>query len=478
MNDPNPIDSLCESIAACDSAFRLMELLMHFCRDQVAVFREWDEVLANHASVPTAQKAAKLVVDNFGGVVFTPEDPHELLEGIRSAITGYVRQDEPPPVVRAELLVQVFGSVFTPKLRSLYPDWHSGSLASKQLFPVYWPNLKKNGWFQKDKLSTPPSSLSQPPGYLPYWGLAPGPEVFSGRRVEFVFAGRTNVSQPIPGPLILAVGVLNAAADELTWERISGSVSDPTLRFRDVRPRPETRDFQVAAMCQLADLAASKGVGVLVFPELCIDRPGAETVFNHIAGLNKRPALIVIGSHHWFDGKDRRNTCVAIRSGPTPDRLEHHKLTRYIHSEDGQQWLEDIRLGTSIRVYVGTDWSVILLICRDFLDTTVRLLVESLRPTLLCIPSFSLTSTPFVDPAGALTANAQTIVVFANGPVPPDRVVGVFGVPRTREPGAGSVSLARQALMPEPLPTLPCLMLYEGTLDQIIPCPVDTPVVT
>jgi hypothetical protein len=355
----------------------------------------------------------------------------------------------------------------TPKLRSLYPDFNTGPLASDQLFPVYWPNLKHNGWFPPDKLSSQPASMPQPPGFISKWGLAPHPEVFSGRQVEFVFPSRTDVTPSIPGPLKVGVGVLNAETTQLTWDL----EPDPP-RFWNVRPHPDIRDAQVAAMCRISTLAANQGVSILVFPELCVDRPGAEEVFNHVAGLKNRPALVIIGSHHWFDGNHRLNTCIAIRSGSPPFQLRHDKMARYTHYENGQSWQEDIHPGAMIRVYVSTDWSVILLICRDFLDTSARKMVETLRPTFLCLPSFATTTDPFVNPAGAITTTTQTVVVFANGPVPKDSVVGFFGVPRRRESPGTSASLSREVVILEPLMALPCLIIYDGMSDLItlLPC--------
>jgi predicted amidohydrolase len=220
-------------------------------------------------------------------------------------------------------------------------------------------------------------------------------------------------------------------------------------------------------MCRIVEKATTEGVRVLVFPELCVDKSGAEEVFQYVARFNTPPALVVIGSYHWSDGAVRRNTCTAFRAG-SQRPLEHHKIAPFSFKEKETDltFREDIQPGDTIRVYVGADWSVVLLICRDFLDASLRPLVEALRPTLLCIPSYSQT-TPFVDFVGALTATAQTVIVFANGPVPVDRVAAVFGVPRLRKtPGTGA-ALARQDVIPEQLPTLPCLVVYDGHADAI-----------
>lgn len=462
---PDPLAPLLASIASCDSAFRLMELLMRFCRDQAPAYREWEEDVTWQADRPAAATEVRSVVATFGGMVFAPEDDPDTLNRIRTAVADYIQKTTPPPVVRAELLLRGLDHELTPQLRALYPDFHPGPLAPGQLFPVYWPNLKRNGWLPPDKLSIAPLSLSQPPGFLPKWALAPSADVFSGRQVEFVFPARTDVTPDISGPLRLGVGVLNATTAELTWEEDT----TPPARFRDVRPRPDIRGAQVVAMCRVATLAAAEGVRLLVFPELCIDRLGAEEVFNHVAGLSNRPALVVIGSYHWLDGDGtaRRNTCVAIRSGTPPTRLEHHKIAPFSYPAGEHTFREDIRPGGVVRVFVGTGWSVVLLICRDFLDTPVRQLVEALRPTFLCVPSFSSTTTPFFGPVEAVTSSAQTVAVFANGPVPSDRVVAVFGVPRTRDNRDAGSSLAREHVVPEPLPALPCLVVYDGATDAI-----------
>ena len=458
--------TLLPAVASCDSTFRLMEHLMRFCRDQAAAFRTWDDNPASKADVRAANDEARRIVTDEIGTVFAPDDDPVKLAHIRTAVAGYLGEVVPPPVVRAELLLRELDRAFLANLRALYPDFQPGPLAPGGLFPVYWPNLKGNGWFPADKLSPQPASMSPPPGFLTKWALAPSADAFSGRQVELVFPARTDVSSPLTGALNLGVGILNAERGELVWEEDIG----PPPLFRNVRPRPDIRDRQVAAMCSIATRAASEGVRVLVFPELCVDQSGADEVFRHIATLNAPPALVVIGSYHWLDGATRRNTCTAFRTG-TASPLHHHKIAPFSYRQGNQTFREDIRSGDTVRVYVGTDWSVVLLICRDFLDASLRPLVEALRPTFLCVPSFSQT-TPFVDLAGAITASSQTVVVFANGPVPLDRVTAVFGVPRVREEHSSGAALARQSVMPEPLPALPCLVVYSGINDAIrhLPC--------
>ncbi len=463
----DPLAALVSAIATCDSAFRLMEVLLQFCRDQAEAYREWDDDLTGKANLPALCQQAQDVIAGFGGTVFTAEDLPEIVSQIRDAVLAFVQHESPPPVARVCVLLLVLDHEWTPKLRRMYPDDRPGPLAPGQLFPVYWPNLKANGWFPKTKLSAAPSSLAQPPEFLPQWGLAPSSNVFSGRRVEFVFPARTEVTRPITGPLKLGVGVLNASRDELMWDTVP---TPPPARFHSVRPRPETRDAQVAAMRKIASAAATAGVRVLVFPELCVDRAGAEELFQHVKGLDPRPELVVLGSFHWQDEPNRRNTAQAFRYGTT-EPLSHHKMTRFSYRDpdDGVTYTEAIRPGDTLRVFVSTDWSLVLLICRDFLDASIRPLVEHLRPTFLCIPSFTDPTNAFVDSVGALTARAQSVVVFANGPVPSDRVVGAFGVPRAREPVGSGASLARQIDATEQLPTLPCLFVYDGETDQITP---------
>lgn len=462
---PDPLAALVSAIATCDSAFRLMEVLLQFCRDQAEAYREWDDDLTGKANLPALCQQAQDVIAGFGGTVFTAEDSPEHIAAIRDATSAFVQQSPPPPVVRACVLLSALDRELTPKLRAMYPDYHPDPLAPDQLFPVYWPNLKANGWFPKSKLCAAPSSLAQPPEFLPHWGLAPSAEVFSGRRVEFVFTTRMDVKRPIHGPLKLGVGVLNASTTELTWDKVP---EPPPARFHSVRPLPETRDAQIAAMRRVASAASTAGVHVLVFPELCLDRVGAEELFKHVEGLDPRPELVVLGSFHWQDESNRRNTAQAFCSGTT-ELLSHHKMTRFSYRDpdDRVTYTEDIRPGDTLHVFVSTDWSLVLLICRDFLDQSIGTLVERLRPTFLCIPSFTDPSNAFIDAVGALTARAQSVAVFANGPIPSDRVVGAFGVPRTREVPSDGVSLVRQAIAPETLPSLPCLFVYDSEVDQI-----------
>src|SRR5690242_14802042 len=136
-----PHDTLLAAIASCANAFRLLELLMRFCRDEAAAFRQWYEKLTHQNELPGAIAEARRVVKGFGGMVFTEQDSPDTLDRIRSAVGEYIRKDDPPSVVRSELLLRVMEQELGFKLRSMYPDFHSGPLQPRQLFPVYWPDL-------------------------------------------------------------------------------------------------------------------------------------------------------------------------------------------------------------------------------------------------------------------------------------------------------------------------------------------------
>jgi predicted amidohydrolase len=147
--------------------------------------------------------------------------------------------------------------------------------------------------------------------------------------------------------------------------------------------------------------------------------------------LDNQP-LLVVGSHHAEDrAGHRRNTSWAVvgRGG----RLEHHKFERFAYRCDRikAQRVEDIRTDWCIRIFCGNPWSVSLLICRDALSEPVQHLLRELRINLLLVPAFSTKTPPFIALAESLANANQAFVVVANGPVPQDRVVGIFGTPRS-----------------------------------------------
>ena len=201
--------------------------------------------------------------------------------------------------------------------------------------------------------------------------------------------------------------------------------------FWNVRPRGDLAERQQDFVQRILRGARDAAVDVLVLPELCIDRAGAELLLAERQRLDNEPAILVAGSHHAEDDDGhRRNTCWAVvgRGG----RLEHHKFERFEYDcpRTGGCRVEDIHTAPRrIRLYCGAPWSLTLLICRDALSEPVQRLLRELRPGLVLVPSFSLKTSPFIPVAEALANANQAFVVIANGPVPPDRVVGIFGHP-------------------------------------------------
>lgn len=136
------------------------------------------------------------------------------------------------------------------------------------------------------------------------------------------------------------------------------------------------------------------------------------------------PSVVVAGSRHMtIDGKKVNRQTIWYRGV----NVHHDKVGRFVMGakekhEDGRIVYNDsgeeaIDRGDSIRIHAGISWSMIPLICADFLEEGVVNAVKAVRPRLVVVSSMSQKTADFENTAAGVIAAAQSTVIVANGPV-------------------------------------------------------------
>jgi predicted amidohydrolase len=220
---------------------------------------------------------------------------------------------------------------------------------------------------------------------------------------------------------LLGIGVLN-----LDWREdfhIPRGETRGLRHFFDVRPTDPGQQLQ--RIQSIIDRAFDHHVDILLLPELCL--PAVEydqllTSYLQRASAARKRGLFVAGSRHLRNGHSAQNRCTGFftdRKGIGPVRLEHSKfgLFAFVDGKNGPDRYEAIHRERELRVYLGENWSLCMLICKDFLDLEARRLVDDLGVSLTTVAAFSPQAEVFGALAASMTQSEQSFVLVANNPV-------------------------------------------------------------
>jgi hypothetical protein len=200
---------------------------------------------------------------------------------------------------------------------------------------------------------------------------------------------------------ILAVSP-NGKIDDFRFKEIS-AVSFFGARLK--KPRLQN-DILRAVLRKAIDL----DVDIVVTPELSSTTRTVELIKQSTA--HGRPRIVIAGGTHvTIDGK-RLNRLSTIYTGPKPRVVHHDKIGEYKFYELD----EAIDRPRKLRIHAGINWSMIPLICADFLEDAVVDAVANLRPRLVMVPSMSSKTVGFVMRMGQVISESQALVVVVNGP--------------------------------------------------------------
>lgn len=237
----------------------------------------------------------------------------------------------------------------------------------------------------------------------------------------------------------------NRRLEELNVDWLSDE-GDENYRFFGVTPQDSAAQRSVVA--DSVSAAGRSGATVVLLPELTMTKAHAAElagVLGSGGATPGRPNVIVTGSfHEAVDDATRRNTAyvhfrdfvlgVATRAhykmGKFTFPMSKEALVALVKGDSrkgdnaaeelswtvGKAFREDITRPREIRLYAGTDFSAVVLICADFIDQGVHEILQRLRPSLVLICNMTPKVDGFDDAARGLIRAGQTTTVMVNNP--------------------------------------------------------------
>lgn len=197
-------------------------------------------------------------------------------------------------------------------------------------------------------------------------------------------------------------------------------------------------------ICRAIKRAHGLSVNIVITPELSSTPDTLARIVGALqevaeGGSRRSPGVVVAGGAHMeVDGK-RVNRMTTVYAGRSPYFVTHDKVAKYAmdipEGETVVEHEEDIDRSVQLRIHAGITWSMVTLICADFLDPTVVRAVSDLCPRIVVVPAMSRKTADFERRIGELIANCQAFVAVVNGPA--EWIVGsgvrsavtLFGMP-------------------------------------------------
>lgn len=161
-------------------------------------------------------------------------------------------------------------------------------------------------------------------------------------------------------------------------------------------------------------VAAEKGANIVVTPELSCTTNTVELIKQNTG--DGWPPIVIAGGRHTSVEGQHFNRLTTIYTGPNPLVRNHDKIGEYVFTWDKWEWAEDINLSSELRIHAGTKWSMIPLICADFLENEVVRAVADLSPRLVVVPSMSSETGDFEQSMGEVIRKSQALILVVNGP--------------------------------------------------------------
>lgn len=256
---------------------------------------------------------------------------------------------------------------------------------------------------------------------LALWRFCPLRVVYdtvAGAQLDNALLGRQQVA-------ILAVAP-NASLGEFDWARLKITRNG---FFRLGVLNTGSQDTAVRDALQLASLVDAD---IVVTPELSSTPRTVKLLQKALGGIGYgRPRIVIAGGAHLRIQGKRVNRMSTIYAGATPSPIPHDKIGEYKLSLQGKDCVENISRSTELRIHAGINWSMIPLICADFLENEVVEAVANLYPRLVVVASMSRKTADFELSMAQVIRKCQALVAMVNGPhdwfsaKPPVVVIGM-----------------------------------------------------
>lgn len=243
--------------------------------------------------------------------------------------------------------------------------------------------------------------------------------------------------------------------------------------FFGVGPRfPKEQTRKILKGLKLAEAA---GAGIALLPELVMTEAEANNVAAAVgkAGNIIAPGapphtlrVVVSGSYHHVENEvdPKTNQLREVRRNSTQiifpysmHQRRHSKSGKFIYeapqtfmeawkrsrwifdwkavfalmlgSRQSREFREGVEASTHITLFAGAQFSVVVVICADLLNKTLRRVLETLQPSLVLVCNMTPKQGDFISVAHALILACQSTLVSVNNPAKWLKSRGIFQTP-------------------------------------------------
>ncbi|MCB9559968.1 MAG: hypothetical protein H6709_05790 [Kofleriaceae bacterium] len=387
---------------------RAAAALLRVCRDHAAALREARSAGVDRALAEAGATLAGWIGDHVAGEWLWPEAFAVAVVGVwrvaHAELGGVAAR-----VAAARAIAEALDDAVGHRYAALFRKRRRWQIDPGEPFPVVQPDLRR---LFAGALITLPDRRETPIDRTRRLALAPA--VNDGVGLALDLAGEVMAAPPAPGAELAAALPIASPSRQLRWHQRL----DPRPAFGDVQPvAPGELATEVE---RLAADAAARGVAVLVFPELSVDDHALGRLRGALAAAASRPLLVVAGSRHAEVDGVRRN--VATLLAPYAEAT-HAKFNPFFAGE----LVEDVAIAPAeVRAHATCDawgrlgFSVVVLVCKDFLAPGAQHALEALRASLVVVPAWSEKTAVFESDARGLSGKTQSIVVVVNQAEPRD----------------------------------------------------------
>lgn len=208
------------------------------------------------------------------------------------------------------------------------------------------------------------------------------------------------------------VNILAVVPNQDFWSEFGIDQTPPGLFF-GVHPKNEVA--QEAIIEDALQWASDHDVDIVVTPELSSTPKTVKLIRGWLDGNDRdRPKVVIAGGLHI--ARERRNRMSTIYADRKLPVITHDKIGEFVFASKEGDREEDIERSTELRIHAGNSWSMVTLICADFLDDAVVDAVVDLCPRLVIVPSMSAKTGDYEMSMGAVIRRSQALVMVVNGP--------------------------------------------------------------
>jgi hypothetical protein len=226
----------------------------------------------------------------------------------------------------------------------------------------------------------------------------------------------------------IAVAVPNLLPSDLTV----ATLDLERRRFFDVKPTDELAQRRLIE--HLLDRADAAQAGAVLLPELSTT-PALALACGQQLRRCRDLQLVAAGSYHFHEGaRALRRNRLELHTVHAERVACHDKFNAFeMRQWNGQRYpeplTEDIAVDKTITVHWATRWSLVTLICKDFLHEGTKQLLLHLRPRFVFVVALSDDIASFIAAASNIAESCQATVIIANFGLAPENDAAIAALP-------------------------------------------------